>query len=227
MPVAAGAMLLAFFSTSPLLADDQSLARLNDPAQQQQPERVVVEGRKSTDSDYTLGPGDKVRVTVYDEDDLSGEFQIDSEGYVRLPLIGQVRAAGHSLFQLESQVESALDDGYLRNARVNIEVTAYRPFYIIGEVNKPGEYPYVSNMTVVNAVALAGGYTMKAVVSTIFVRHESEIREHPIALTQLTKLYPGDVLRVPETSFWTSADILSPITQVLAPVTSLAYVLKP
>jgi polysaccharide export outer membrane protein len=212
---------------APSYADDQTLPGTDDSVQQEQPQRVVVSVPRSADSDYRLGPTDKVRVTVYGEDDLSGEFQIDSSGFVRLPLIGQVQAAGHSVFQLESQVENALDDGYLRNARVNIEVTAYRPFYIIGEVGKPGEYPYASNMTVLNAVALAGGYTPKAVESSIYVRHESEAQEHEIALNQMTKLYPGDVVRVPETTFWSSADILSPITSVLAPVASLAYVLKP
>jgi polysaccharide export outer membrane protein len=115
----------------------------------------------------------------------------------------------------------------LRNARVNIEVAEYRPFtIIIGEVNKPGEYPYVSNMTIVNAIALAGGYTGKAVLSSIYVRHESEAREHELALDQLTRIYPGDVVRVPETSFWSATDVLTPISQIFAPVTSLAYVLK-
>jgi polysaccharide export outer membrane protein len=176
--------------------------------------------------DYRLGPGDKLRVTVYNEDDLSGAFQIDDAGYVRLPLIGPQQAAGHSALQLEAQVEHALDDGYLRNARVNIEVAEYRPFTIIGEVTKPGEYPYVSNMTIMNAIALAGGYTGKAVLSSIYVRHESEAQEHELALDQLTRIYPGDVVRVPETSFWSATDVLTPISQIFAPVTSLAYVLK-
>jgi protein involved in polysaccharide export with SLBB domain len=225
LPAAAGAFLLALCIAVPACGDDQDLPRLDNSAQQ--PERVVVTAPRSADSDYKLGPTDKVRVTVYGEEDLSGEFQIDSEGFVRLPLIGQVHAAGQSVFQLEALVENALDDGYLRNARVNIEVTAYRPFYIIGEVTKPGEYAYASNMTLVNAIALAGGYTPKAVESTIFVRHESDAKEHEVAVGQLTRLYPGDVLRVPETTFWSSADVLSPVTSVLAPVASLAYILKP
>jgi protein involved in polysaccharide export with SLBB domain len=221
-----GTILAVLTLAAPANADGPAPLSTENVASHQSP-HSGADAAGSLSPDYKLGPSDKVRVTVYEEDDLSGEFQIDGAGYVRLPLVGQIQAAGQSVFQLETLVEKALDDGYLRNARVSIEVTEYRPFYIIGEVNKPGEYPYASNMTVLNAVALAGGYTTKAVQSTIYVRHEAEVQERPVVIDQLTRLYPGDVVRVPETSFWTSADVLSPITQVLAPVTSLAYVLKP
>jgi polysaccharide export outer membrane protein len=178
-------------------------------------ETVTVTGlRPALDTDYKLGPSDKVRVTVYNEEDLSGEFQIDGSGYVRLPLIGQIRAAGLSAHQLEAQVEGALDSGYLKNPRVNIEVSTYRPFYI-GQVTRPGEYPYVSNMSALNAIALAGGYTDKAVESTLYVRHEGETREHPVQVDELTRIYPGDVVRVSETAFWTAAEVLSPLTTLL------------
>jgi polysaccharide export outer membrane protein len=227
LPAAAGALLLAVCISAPAFAEDQELPRMEEAPPAHQPERVVVSATRSPDSDYKLGPSDKVRVTVYGEEDLSGAFQIDGAGYVRLPLIGQVQAAGYSVFQLESLVENALDDGYLRNARVNIEVTEYRPFYIIGEVSKPGQYPYVSNMSMVDAVALAGGYTSKAVESAVYVRHESETQEHRVVIDQLTKLRPGDVVRVPETAFWRTADVISPVTQVLAPIASLAYTVKP
>lgn len=225
VPAATAALLLALctiVSAGAEASDTPTAAAAEKP-----PAGAGIGSNGLAVADYKLGPTDKVRVTVYNEEDLSGEFQIDDAGFVRLPLIGQVHAAGLSASQLESVVESALDDGYLRSARVNIEVTQYRPFYIIGQVNKPGEYPYVSNMTVPNAIALAGGYTGKAVESTIYVRHESEADEHQVAVDQLTRIYPGDVVRVPETSFWISADVLSPITQVFAPFTPLAYVLKP
>jgi polysaccharide export outer membrane protein len=187
------------------------------------PETVVVQGVRNS-SDYKLGAGDKVRVTVYGEEDLSGEFQIDSNGYVRLPLIGQVQAGGHSAYQLEGSVEASLENGYLKNPRVNIEVTIYRPFYIIGQVSRPGQYPYTSNMSALDAVGVAGGFTDHAVESTLYIRHEGEAKENEVAADETVKIRPGDVLRVDQTSFWAVASWLSPATSLALP---LAYALKP
>jgi protein involved in polysaccharide export with SLBB domain len=173
---------------------------------------TVVVTASRTSNDYRFGPGDKLRVTVYGEDDLSGEFQIDGAGFIRLPLIGQLKAAGATAHELETHVAQTLDDGYLADARVAIEVTTYRPFYIIGQISKPGEYPYVSNMNALNAVALAGGFTEKATESTLYVRHEGETEEHEITVDEMTRIEPGDVVRVPETTFWRVVDVLSPLT---------------
>ena len=115
-------------------------------------------GRTDT-ADYVLGPGDKMRLIVFGETDLSGEFTIDGSGFVRLPLIGQVRAAGYTSQQLEAAIGGALAQGYLKQPRVSVEVSTYRPFYIIGAVNRPGQYPYVDHMNALNAIALAGGFT--------------------------------------------------------------------
>jgi len=200
----AGASLLVGLAVSAQAQDVPALKGVED-------DTVVVSAQR-TSSDYRFGPGDKLRVTVYGEDDLSGEFQIDSAGFVRLPLIGQMKAAGATAHELENQVTRTLDDGYLADAHVAIEVTTYRPFYIIGQVGKPGEYPYVSNMSALNAVALAGGFTEKATETTIYVRHEGEAEEHEIAVDELTRIEPGDVVRVPETTFWRVVDVLSPLT---------------
>jgi protein involved in polysaccharide export with SLBB domain len=151
--------------------------------------------------DYQLGTGDKVRVTVYGEDDLSGEFDIDGSGYVRLPLVGQVKAAGLSVHAFEGAVTEKLKAGYLKNPRVSVEITNYRPFYIIGEVNKPGEYPYVNNMTVLNAVALAGGYTYRASESEVYVRRNGSKDEAKEPADGTAKILPGDIVRVPERLF--------------------------
>ena len=174
-------------------------------------ETVVVSADRTT-SDYRFGPSDKLRVTVYGEDDLSGEFQIDSAGFIRLPLIGAMKAAGSTAHELETRVAQTLDDGYLADAHVSIEVTTYRPFYIIGQVGKPGEYPYVSNMSALNAVALAGGFTEKATESSVYVRHEGETEEHEVPVDEFTRIQPGDVVRVRETTFWRVVDVLSPLT---------------
>lgn len=174
--------------------------------------------------DYRLGAGDKVRVTVYDETDLSGEFQVDGTGYVRLPLVGQVKAVGLTAHQLEGDVGHALMDGYLKNPRVSIEVTAYRPFYIIGQVNKPGQYAYVSNMSALDAIGLAGGFTDHAVESTIHIRHEGDIKDYEVAADATVRIRPGDVVKVDQTAFWAISSWLAPATSIATP---LAYALRP
>jgi polysaccharide export outer membrane protein len=150
---------------------------------------------------YKLDVGDKLRVIVFGEADLSGEFQVDDGGFIRLPLIGQIRAAGLGLHDFEGSVKSALEEGYLKNARVSIEVVNYRPFYILGQVNKPGEYPFVNGMTVLNAVALAGGYTYRASESNIYVRRKGAAKEQQLPADQTTKVFPGDIVRIPERFF--------------------------
>lgn len=148
---------------------------------------------------YRLGGRDKLRIIVFGEEELSGEFEVDSTGRISLPLIGQVRAQGQTLRELEERVADRLRDGYLRDPRVNAEVMSYRPFYIIGEVENGGEYPFVSGMNVLNAVALAGGYTYRANESKVFITRNG--REHEFSATAETRIRPGDVIRVSERLF--------------------------
>ena len=150
--------------------------------------------------DYTLGSGDKLRVIVYGEKDLSGEFDVSGAGNVALPLVGQVRAQGLTVSQFEKAVETALKQGYLNEPRVSVEVLNYRPFYIYGEVDKPGQYPYTNGMTVLNAVAVAGGYTYRAADDRVYItRGKGDEVEYPAS--QAVKILPGDVIRVPERYF--------------------------
>lgn len=150
---------------------------------------------------YSLGAGDKLRVIVFGEMDLSGDYQVDGSGFVRLPLIGEVKAAGLSVYDFEMQVKSKLEEGYLKDARVSIEITSYRPFYIIGEVNKPGEYPYVNDMNVLNAVAVAGGFTYRANKDEVFIRREGSTKEQMFESDRPIKVNPGDIVRIPERFF--------------------------
>ncbi|PKP78759.1 MAG: polysaccharide biosynthesis protein [Alphaproteobacteria bacterium HGW-Alphaproteobacteria-3] len=152
------------------------------------------------DIDYELGTGDRLRVLVFGEPDLSGEFDVGGAGVVALPLIGQVRARGLTLSAFEDAVETKLRDGYLTSPRVSVEVLNYRPFYIYGEVSSPGQYPYTSSMTVLNAVAVAGGYTYRANQDKVYItRGEGNEVEYPAS--QAVRVLPGDVLRVPERFF--------------------------
>ena len=165
----------------------------------------------SVTSDYVLGPGDKLRLTVYGETDLSGEFTIDGSGYARLPLIGQTRAAGYTARQLEQVIAGTLARGYLKSPRVSVEIATYRPFYVIGAVNRPGQYAYVDHMSALNAVALAGGFTDQAIQSTVYIRHEGSAKEQAVETGQLAHIEPGDVVRVKTSPFWEAMNLFSPV----------------
>lgn len=169
------------------------------------------------DHPYHLGTGDKVRIIVYGEDDLSGEFQVDENGNISVPMIGETRASGLTGSQLEQQIQTKFADGYLNDPRVSVQVTQYRPFYIIGQVNKPGEYPYVNEMAAPNAVALAGGYTDHADDSDIYVHRYGETAERELPADATTHIYPGDVIRVSKSRFWTVMDAVAPIAGAAAP----------
>lgn len=161
----------------------------------------VSKSPASGTSTYKLDTGDKVKVTVYGEDDLSGVFEVDGSGNVRLPLIGQIRAAGLSVRDLEASVAAALAKGYLVDPKVSVEVATYRPFTILGEVNKPGEYPYEAGMTVLNAVALGGGYTYRADEDEVYIRRKGSTEEAKLPADDRTPVYPGDTVRVDERIF--------------------------
>jgi protein involved in polysaccharide export with SLBB domain len=151
--------------------------------------------------DYLLGPGDKLKMVTYGEDALSGEFLVSDGGEVAVPLVGNVRAAGLSIDGFQEHVRAALADGYLKDPRVAIEVEDYRPFYILGEVNKPGNYPFVAGLTVLNAVATASGFTYRANTHRVFIKGDTEAKEHAVTITAATRVQPGDTIRVGERYF--------------------------
>lgn len=150
---------------------------------------------------YRLGPGDKVRVITFGETGLTGEFLVSEVGHIAFPLIGDVNAGGLTPPAFAQALTEKLSNGYLRHPRVSVEVLNYRPFYILGEVGKPGEYPFISGLTVTNAVATAGGFTYRANTHRVFVRGQRESGEHVVALTGTTLVHPGDTIRIPERLF--------------------------
>ncbi len=150
---------------------------------------------------YQLGAGDKLKITIFDEPDLSGEFELDGGGGVALPLIGQMQALELSPRELEARIEAKLLDGYLLRPRVSIEVLSYRPFYIMGEVNQPGSYPYRAGLNVLNAAALAGGFTYRADEGDIEISREAVAGGGRFEAVPLTEIRPGDVIRVKERLF--------------------------
>jgi polysaccharide export outer membrane protein len=150
---------------------------------------------------YRLGAADKLRITVFGEEALSGEFLVNGSGQVSMPLIGEVQASGLTLPQFQERVAAALADGYLNEPRVSAEVLNYRPFYILGEVKKPGEYPYTAGLTVVNAVATAEGFTYRADTRRVYIKRADSTAENPYPLTTAIQVAPGDTIRIGERFF--------------------------
>ena len=194
MPVALlGSLLLLGFA--PLSAQAGEMAGAAQPA--------AGSAANSPDGveDYQLGVADKVRIIVFDEPTLSGEFTVNANGALSLPLVGDVPARGLTPTQLARQIRETLKGGYLLNPQVSIDVLTFRPFYILGEVNKPGEYPYSSGLTVDAAVAMAEGYTYRAQKKKLLIRHAGEEQAQKMELTPDLRVRPGDIIRIQE-RYW-------------------------
>ena len=151
-------------------------------------------------STYRLGSGDRVKITVFRHEDLSGEFALDGAGNFAMPLIGEVQAYGVTTRELEARLQQKLQDGYLVEPQVSVEVLNYRPFYILGEVKTPGAYPYVNGMTVLNAVALAGGFSYRAKQSD-FLLQRGGSNSGSTQVAGDAALLPGDIVTVQERFF--------------------------
>lgn len=154
-----------------------------------------------TASDYRLGNGDQVRLTVYDEADLSGQFTVDGAGRITIPLVGAVTAEGLTAREIEKAIAAKLKPDYVLNPDVTVEVMTYRPFYIVGEVRSPGSYPYFDGMTVINAVARAGGFTYRAREENFYIERSADGKSSRMDARPGTKVAPGDVITVRERFF--------------------------
>jgi polysaccharide export outer membrane protein len=154
-----------------------------------------------TDGPYTLDSGDKLRVIVFGQDGLTNSYGVDAGGSITMPLIGAVKARGLTAGELSSAIAARLRQGYIRDPHVAVEIESYRPFFILGEVNFPGQYPYVANMTVETAVAIAGGFSPRALRSKVEISRPSGgqavRREVPVG----TPVRPGDTIIVAERWF--------------------------
>jgi protein involved in polysaccharide export with SLBB domain len=164
--------------------------------------QASVEGTAGADSAYRLGSGDKVRIIVLNPRDLTDIYQVDGLGRIKFPLVGQIQAGGLTPKQLEQKVARVLSPEYARNPHVSVVVLNHRPFYILGEVTKPGSYPYVSGMTMINAIALAGGFTYRADEDSFdLLRTDKSGRKSKADATPETPVRPGDVITVNERIF--------------------------
>lgn len=150
---------------------------------------------------YELGAGDKVHVTVFNEPQLSGDFSVSSDGKISLPLIGDVTVVGKTTAAAAKDIQARLAEGYILDPRVSMEVATYRPFFILGEVRAPGQYPYSSGLTALNAIATAQGYTPRAKKKTVLIRQFGEQYEQEYLVTPNLRVRPGDTLRIVERFF--------------------------
>jgi polysaccharide export outer membrane protein len=151
---------------------------------------------------YRLGPGDAVRLIVFGEDALTGEFRVSDAGTIAVPLLGGVRAAGLTPAELERSVAAGLKGAkLLRDPSVAAEITAYRPIFVLGEVNKPGQYAFQPGMTVVTAAAVAGGFTYRAIQDYASVVRTVDGHAVEGKALRQTYLQPGDVVTVFERRF--------------------------
>lgn len=150
---------------------------------------------------HKLGSGEKVRVTIFGEPQLSGEFDVDATGNLALPLIGQVAVTGQTTKDVEAAITQKLKGRYLVDPKVNVEVASYRKIYVIGEVKTSGEYPYTPGLNVMSAVALAGGFTPRASPSYVYIKRANETTEQEMATSAEIPVQPGDLIRIPERYF--------------------------
>jgi len=185
-----------------LLVAVLAMAVISAPAgQAQERAKPAAQSSEPASFDYHLGSGDKLRIIVFGEDSLSGEFLISGAGKISFPLIGDIDALGKTIPQIQAAIEAKLADGYLKQPKVSAEVLNYRPFYILGEVMKPGEYPYTNGLTVLNAVATASGFTYRADKRKVFIKRAATDEEKPQDLTPTTPVEPGDTIRIGERFF--------------------------
>ena len=147
---------------------------------------------------YGLGPGDRIAIKVLGADELGGEYTVQDDGTLRVLMIGKVPAAGGTTEEVEARIAQKLKIGrYITNPQVNVSVVSYRPFYILGEVTKPGGYPYASGMRVLSAVAAAQGYTYRANQDYVIITRNGEDKKADV----FSSVLPDDIIRVPERYF--------------------------
>ncbi len=155
----------------------------------------------ASENDYRLGSGDKILINVYGEDDLTIETQLSDSGMVNYPFLGELKVTGLTVAQLEAKIVKGLKGDYLVNPNVHVSILEYRPFFINGEVEKPGGYPFQPGLTISKAAALAQGFTERASQSKIFVVRGDDASQTPVKVDLNTLLRPGDVVTVEQSFF--------------------------
>jgi len=148
---------------------------------------------------YRLDNGDQLRITVFGQEAMTGEYVVDGSGFISMPLLSQVEARGRTAQELEQQISQRLvSEGFLVNPSVNVQILTYRPFFILGEVAQPGQFNYIENMTVLTAVAMAGGFTHRANTDGFTITRKIANKVIEARAQRNTIVQPGDVIYVHE-----------------------------
>ena len=157
--------------------------------------------RAELQAPYQLAAGDRLRVLVYGQDSLSNSYAVDGAGNISMPLIGLVRVHGLTTEQVQTTVEARLRQGFLREPRVSVEVEAFRPFFVLGEVGASGQYPFVNGMTVQNAIAIAGGFSPRGAKDAVDLTRTVEGKPMTASVPLTFPVRPGDTITVRERFF--------------------------
>ena len=168
------------------------------------PYTVVATGPAAAAADttgYRLSPDDKVKVTVFNEDTLTGEYVVRDDSSISFPLVGAVKAAGLTAEELGREIAGKLAEGYLSNPKVAVEVQSFKPVYVLGEVNHAGKFDFVDHMTVLQAIASAEGFSYRANKRIVLIKHADSAAEVPTQITPTLRVLPGDTIRVAERYF--------------------------
>lgn len=157
--------------------------------------------KAASDNDYRLGSGDKILINVYGEEDLTIETLLSDSGLINYPFLGELKVTGLSLGKLEALIIKGLKGDYLISPNVQVSIIEYRPFFIKGEVEKPGGYPFQPGLSIAKAAALAEGFTERASKSKIFVVRGDDPSQTPVKVNLNTLLRPGDIVTVQQSFF--------------------------
>lgn len=172
------------------------------PGQRELPTEKAASTIVNPADGYLLEAGNMVRVTVFNQENLSGDVTVDPTGNVTLPLVGNIRAGGVTANELARRIQQALiSNNLLQAPNVSVEVQTFRPFYVLGEVRQPGEFPYTIGMTVLSAIARAGGYDYRALENDVILVRSNKGKQEEFRADELTPILPGDIIRVRERRF--------------------------
>lgn len=171
------------------------------PVFAQEPGSEAMPSAAGSDYTYELDYGDRIKINIFNQPELSGEYALDGDGRFSMPLIGTVEAAGMTPAELEAHLVDRYRPDYLVNPRIFVQVLNYRPYYLIGEVQKTGSFPYVAGITYLTAIAMASGYTYRAKKDVVYVIRGNDPEQEEIKLDANEKVRPGDIIRVAERIF--------------------------